>query len=67
MSGMPWDEMMRFGLGVLRLSPDVFWAATPRELAAAHAGLSGQGMARPLERSALERLMDLHPDGGVND
>ncbi|MEO1399544.1 MAG: phage tail assembly chaperone [Pseudomonadota bacterium] len=26
---------MAFGLGILRLPPDAFWAMTPRELAAA--------------------------------
>ncbi|MEM9676750.1 MAG: rcc01693 family protein [Pseudomonadota bacterium] len=31
----PWPQVMTFGLGVLRLSPDQFWALTPRELAAA--------------------------------
>lgn len=54
---------MRFGLGVLRLSPRAFWAMTPRELAAAHAGAAGRGAALPLERGALERLMAMHPDG----
>lgn len=63
MTGFPWDEVMGFGLGVLRLSPDAFWAATPREIAAAHRGLAGRGAARPLERGALERLMAAFPDG----
>jgi uncharacterized phage protein (TIGR02216 family) len=31
----PWDDFMRLGLGVLKLSPAAFWAATPREIAAA--------------------------------
>lgn len=54
---------MAFGLGVLKLSPRQFWAMTPRELAAAHAGVTGRGAGAPLDRGALERLMALHPDG----
>lgn len=67
MNGFPWDEAMRFGLGVLRLPPNAFWAMTPRELTAAHAGASGRGAALPLERGALERLMALHPDGDTDE
>ncbi|WP_332716964.1 rcc01693 family protein [Pelagibacterium mangrovi] len=63
MSGFPWDEVMAFGLGTLRLSPREFWAMTPREMAAAHAGVSGRGVSAPLGREGLERLMALHPDG----
>lgn len=63
MSGFPWAEAMAFGLGTLRLAPRAFWAMTPRELAAAHAGVTGRGKGRPLDRAALERLMALHPDG----
>ncbi|WMT91166.1 rcc01693 family protein [Pelagibacterium sp. H642] len=63
MSGFPWDAAMAVGLGVLKLSPRQFWAMTPRELAAAHAGLTGRGAGAPLDRGALERLMALHPDG----
>ena len=35
MQPFPWQEAMRVGFGVLRLSPAAFWAMTPRELAAA--------------------------------
>lgn len=66
MSRLPWSEMMRFGLGVLRLPPAIFWAMTPRELAEAHAGISGRGAAKPIERQTLDALMALHPDGGNN-
>lgn len=66
MSRLPWSEMMRFGLGVLRLPPPLFWAMTPRELAEAHAGVSGRGAAGPFDRHTLEALMALHPDGGNN-
>ncbi|WP_404405392.1 rcc01693 family protein [Pelagibacterium halotolerans] len=66
MSRFPWQEAMRFGLGTLRLPPTAFWAMTPRELAAAHAGLTGRGTAKPLDRAGFERLMAAHPDGGEN-
>ncbi|HTV69985.1 MAG TPA: rcc01693 family protein [Rhizobiaceae bacterium] len=56
----PWDEVMRIGLGVLRLSPKNFWAMTPREFAAA-AGASGQRGAPP-GRGELTRMMNQFPD-----
>lgn len=62
MNGFPWRETMAFGLGVLRLSPDAFWAMTPREVAAAHAGLAGKHGSRALERDGLESLMARFPD-----
>jgi uncharacterized phage protein (TIGR02216 family) len=52
---------MAAGLGVLRLAPDAFWRMTPRELAAALAGLAG-GSAMPLGRGELVELMRLYPD-----
>lgn len=63
MSGFPWEAAMAFGLGTLRLAPREFWAMTPRELAAAHAGVTGRGAGAPLDRGALEKLMANHPDG----
>lgn len=59
----PWAGVMGFGLGVLRLSPQAFWASTPREMAAAHRGLAGRGAATPLGRPQLQRLMAAFPDG----
>jgi uncharacterized phage protein (TIGR02216 family) len=50
---------MAFGFGVLRLSPEAFWAMTPRELAAAHHGTTGQNMSVPPDLAAL---MQLFPD-----
>lgn len=63
----PWSRLMAAGLGLLRLSPDVFWAMTPRELMAA---LEGAGLTTapaaapggPLSRSELEGLMARFPD-----
>lgn len=53
---------MRFGLGVLRLSPKQFWRMTPRELHAAAEGLFGprHGAAPPRDR--LDALMRAFPD-----
>ena len=59
----PWEEAMGFGLGVLRLSSEAFWAMTLPELAAA--ARSARGLpagAMPFDRMALETLMTLFPD-----
>jgi uncharacterized phage protein (TIGR02216 family) len=59
----PWAEAMRFGLGVLRLPPDRFWAMTLPEFRAALAGAAGAstgGMA--LSREGLEALIARFPD-----
>lgn len=54
---------MRTGLGLLRLSPDVLWSMTPRELSAAIEGASGSLSAFPsLDRSTMENLMSRYPD-----
>ena len=55
-----WQAIMTFGLGRLGWSPDVFWTATPREIAAAlqaHSG--GPGALGPDE---LQALMQRFPD-----
>ena len=59
MSGQfPWAEFMFAGLGLLRLSPRDFWAASPREIAAAfpRAGCETPG------REDFEKLMQRFPD-----
>lgn len=56
---------MALGLGRLRWSPRAFWAATPREIAAAAGGLTGLGAAEPATRADLERLIAAFPDGGA--
>ncbi|HRD78604.1 MAG TPA: phage tail assembly chaperone [Hyphomicrobiaceae bacterium] len=54
---------MAAGLGMLRLPPRDFWSATPRELAAAIRGLTGQAApAPPPDRAALATLMHRYPD-----
>lgn len=66
MTPFPWDQAMQFGFGVLRLAPEAFWRMTPRELAHAIAGVRGVAAA-PLERSALDALMQKFPDRGGDD
>jgi uncharacterized phage protein (TIGR02216 family) len=54
------DELMTFGLGLLRLPPAAFWAMTVRELSAA------MRVWMPLDegigRGALAEMMRKYPD-----
>ena len=59
MTRFPWAEVMAAGLGTLRLSPAAFWAATPREIAAA---LPRRSAGSALPRTVLETLLDQFPD-----
>lgn len=56
---------MRLALGQLGWSPDAFWRASPREVAAAIEGRFGRfgRMGGAADRSALDRLMAAYPDG----
>lgn len=63
-SAFPWQEVMAFGLGRLRLAPDQFWAMTPREIAAAMAAIRPP-RANPPERGALAKLMARFPDNDM--
>jgi uncharacterized phage protein (TIGR02216 family) len=51
---------MALGLGRLRLTPDVFWSLTPRELLLMAGGGPRRGDA--LRRDALADLMRRFPD-----
>ena len=53
---------MAFGLGRLAWPPDRFWAATPREIAAALRFHQGRDHGSAPERPALVALMDAFPD-----
>ncbi|PZU89659.1 MAG: phage tail assembly chaperone [Chelatococcus sp.] len=53
---------MAFGLGRLGWPPAQFWAATPREIAAALAAFGPGTTATAPDRSALNALMAAHPD-----
>lgn len=58
----PWAEAMGFAFVVLRLSPDAFWAMTPRELAAAIRFTTGGRDGPRAGRATLEALMQAFPD-----
>ena len=62
MTRFPWDDAMRLGFGVLRLSSREFWGLTPRELAMAFEGVAGRRTGTP-DRSELGRMMERYPDG----
>ncbi|MDP4004158.1 phage tail assembly chaperone [Methylobacterium sp. NEAU K] len=55
----PWDDALALGLGALGWSPRAFWAATPREFAAA---LGRRRRPEPLTRAAFEGLLAAYPD-----
>ncbi len=58
-AGFPGDDVLARGLGVLRWRPQDFWAATPREFAAALGRRAGP---EPLSRAAFARLLAEYPD-----
>lgn len=69
MSLFPFADALGFGLGVLGLSPDAFWAMTPRELQAAINGRSGcsgrlgrSGAREAMPRGAFDALIRCFPD-----
>ena len=57
----PWRQAMAVGFARLRLAPSDFWAMTPRELTAAIEGSTGR-LTAPLDRAALDGLMQRYPD-----
>jgi uncharacterized phage protein (TIGR02216 family) len=61
----PWEEAMGFGFGVLRLSPSVFWAMTPRELDHAVRAVLPKREGVP-DRMALAGMMAAFPDVRTN-
>jgi|LakMenEpi03Aug12_release.lakeMendotaPanAssembly.Ray.scaffolds.fasta_scaffold3395669_2 uncharacterized phage protein (TIGR02216 family) len=54
----PWADYMAAGLGQLKLPPQAFWAATPREILAAFAPPARDAP----NRAVLEGLLQLFPD-----
>ncbi len=52
---------MRFGFGILRMTPQDFWAMTPREL---HRAMEAHGLGEQATflRADLTRLMQMFPD-----
>lgn len=61
-AGQVWAALIAHGYRVLNLSPDAFWALTPRELMATLAPAAPR-----LTRAALHALMRLHPDEETDD
>ncbi|QEL23033.1 phage tail assembly chaperone [Bosea sp. F3-2] len=60
-AAFPWNDVMAFGLGRLAWPPGQFWAATPREIAAAlKAHRSAE--AGVTDRAVLSALMAAYPD-----
>lgn len=58
----PWEDVMAFGLGRLAWPPGEFWAATPREIAAALRAHQGGSRGSAPEPAALAALMEAFPD-----
>lgn len=61
-AAFPWAEVMAFGLGRLRWPPAQFWAATPRELAAAMRAYRRANQAGAPDRATLAALLAAFPD-----
>ena len=55
-----WQELMGFAFGILKLTPDTFWAMTPREFDAAAAPYLHSSQAT--KRKTLAALMQEFPD-----
>lgn len=60
MSKIAWPEMIRAGLGQLRLRPAEFWALTPAELMVMLGHGAGEA---PMGRARLADLLRAYPDG----
>ncbi|MEP1206728.1 MAG: phage tail assembly chaperone [Rhizobiaceae bacterium] len=59
--GFPWQQVMRFGLGQLRLAPKDFWALSLPELNAA-LRFHHPAAVSLLSRQDLNQMMHKHPD-----
>lgn len=63
MRAFPWDNAMKFGLGVMGLAPSEFWAMTPRELSAAYDAIAQNTQGNvSFAAHELEGLMAKFPD-----
>ena len=60
MQPFPWEELIALGLRRLRLTPDLFWSLTLREVLVIAGFRPGAGPAT--DRAALETLMARFPD-----
>ncbi|MBX8801025.1 phage tail assembly chaperone [Ochrobactrum sp. MR28] len=59
----PWDALMHFGLGQLRLSSQHFWRLSLPEIRALTGAMRG-GRQAP-SRAILNSLMQAFPDGEI--
>ncbi len=64
---MPWRRLMEIGLGMMRLTPEVFWSMTMPEFLAAYDGwLETQGRraseAAVPTRAEIDAMMARFPD-----
>lgn len=64
MTSIDWPELMKHGIGGLRMKPEAFWSLTPAELMM----LSGRANSgRPIDRNEFDALIRSFPDNdGVN-
>ena len=65
---LPWSQLMAFGLGRLRLTPNDFWAMTLREMDAAVEGYTGSSKIVSIpSRVAVNHLMTRYPDNEMEN
>jgi uncharacterized phage protein (TIGR02216 family) len=57
---LPWSDLIRFGLVVLRLPPDAFWSMSIAELLSLIPASGGAGLT--LGRDDLAALLSSFPD-----
>ena len=67
-SFLPWSQLMAFGLGKLKLSPQMFWAMSLSEMDAAIEGYLGKfGKTPSPSRTNIDQLMADYPDKKVKN
>ena len=59
LENFPWSDVYRLGVLELRLSPEDFWALSPRELAILLGAMPADQRAM---RAEMVSLMNLYPD-----
>ncbi len=57
----PWNQIMQFGLGTLKLAPRDFWSLSVLELNAALRAYQWEADSRPSRRD-IEQMMERYPD-----
>ena len=63
---IPWEALIAFGLGRLRLPPDQFWALSFLEFRALLPAGPAAGLNTTIARVTLENLVKRYPDGDPN-